>query len=118
VTKRYREPLDEVVLAELASEDAPPATFRWRGQRYQVLQVLGHWREDPGWWRRTDGAPVRIEQTDLWRVEARNGSSAAEASTRIGSSAAEASTRIGTSTRGVYELVRRGEAWRLDRVWD
>jgi hypothetical protein len=98
VTKRYREPLDEVELAsvEVAREDAPPTSFRWRGQRYQVLQVLGHWREDPGWWRRTDGAPVRIEQTDLWRVEARNG----------------------RPTRGVYELVRRGEAWRLDRVWD
>jgi hypothetical protein len=107
MTKRYREPLDEVELAELAGEEAPPAAFRWRGQRYQVLQVLGHWREDPGWWRRTDGAPVRIEQTDLWRVEARNGSSAAVAS-----------TRIGTPTRGVYELVRRGETWRLDRVWD
>jgi hypothetical protein len=99
MTKRYREPLDEVELDELdevASVDAPPASFRWRGQHYQVLQVLGHWREDPGWWRRTDGTPMRIEQTDLWRVEARNG----------------------VPTRGVYELVRRGEAWRLDRVWD
>lgn len=95
MTKRYREVLDQVVCA---AEDAgdPPVTFRWRGQDYRVLQVLGHWREDPGWWRRPDGEPIRIDQTDLWRVEARNG----------------------TPTRGVYELVRRGDEWRLDRVWD
>jgi hypothetical protein len=106
MTKRYREPLDEVELAELAGEEAPPAAFRWRGQRYQVLQVLGHWREDPGWWRRTDGAPVRIEQTDLWRVEAGH---------RVGPGRRMSN---GVPTRGVYELVRRGETWRLDRVWD
>lgn len=106
MTKRYRETLDEVRL----TEDVPrqqPCEFAWRGQRYRVLKVLGHWREDPGWWRRPDGEPVQIEQTDLWRVEARNGSSAARAS-----------TRIKQPTQGVYELVRRGETWRLDRVWD
>ena len=92
MTKRYREALDEVVPD---GADAP-RSFRWRGQQYQVLAVLGHWREDPGWWRRADGRPVKIEQTDMWRVEARNGS----------------------PTRGVYELVRHGESWRLDRVWD
>jgi hypothetical protein len=94
MTKRYREVLDQVVCA--AETGDSPVTFRWRGQEYRVLQVLGHWREDPGWWRRPDGEPIRIDQTDLWRVEARNG----------------------TPTRGVYELVRRGDEWRLDRVWD
>lgn len=105
MTKRYREALEEVVLEgagageDAASDprgDGAPRSFRWRGQHYQVLQVLGHWCEDAGWWRRPDGVPVRLERTDLWRVEARNG----------------------VPTRGVYELVRRGEAWRLDRVWD
>lgn len=98
MTKRYREQLDEVELAAAgtaAGRDAPTA-FRWRGQRYQVVAVLGHWYEDEGWWRHPDGVPQRIERTDLWRVEARNG----------------------TPARGVYELVRRGDAWRLDRVWD
>ncbi|MCC5947706.1 MAG: hypothetical protein JJT89_04545 [Nitriliruptoraceae bacterium] len=99
MTKRYRERLEEVELAPgnagVAAEDAP-AAFRWRGQRYRVLSVLGHWYEDEGWWQRGDGLPERIERTDLWRVEARNG----------------------VPTRGVYELVRRGEVWRLDRVWD
>lgn len=94
MSKRYRERLEEV---ELAAER--PAAFSWRGHRYQVLQVLGHWREDPGWWRRPDGAPVRIDQADLWRVEAGRGSN-------------------GHRTRGVYELVRKGEDWRLDRIWD
>jgi hypothetical protein len=99
VTKRYREHLDEVVLSTDPGADpdaAAPAAFAWRGQRYTVLQVLGHWREDAGWWRRPDGVPVQLERTDLWRVEAQNGRPA----------------------RGVYELVRRGDAWRLDRVWD
>ena len=41
--------------------------------------------------------PIRIEQTDLWRVEARNGV---------------------PESRGVYELVHRDGAWTLDRVWD
>lgn len=92
MTKRYREALDEV---EVRDRDAPSG-FQWRGEHYQVVQVLGHWREDPGWWRRADGQPIRIEQTDLWRVEARNG----------------------TPARGVYELVHRDGAWTLDRVWD
>lgn len=104
MTKRYREALDHVTVggggeaggAGGASEVAPE-TFRWRGQTYRVLQVLGHWREDPGWWRRPDGQPIRIDQTDLWRVEARNGS---------------------PTSRGVYELVHRDGAWTLDRVWD
>lgn len=90
MTKRYRESLEAV---EVDGEG--PASFRWRGRHYEVLRVLGHWREDPGWWRRTDGHAIRIEQADLWRVEA---------------------GRPGRS--GVYELVRRADDWHLDRVWD
>ena len=99
MTKRYRERLEEVeVAAEQAGgfEADAPRAFRWRGQNYRVLAVLGHWHEDEGWWRRGDGVPQRIERTDLWRVEARNG----------------------VPTRGVYELVKRGDRWHLDRVWD
>jgi len=55
--------------------------------------ALGHWREDAGYW---SGGGVEVPQRDLWRVEARNGS----------------------PERGVYELVRQGDTWRLDRVWD
>lgn len=103
MTKRYREQLDQVVIAGGVDVDGDdprgagaPTEFLWRGRSYTVLQVLGHWREDAGWWRRPDGVPVQLERTDLWRVEAQNGK----------------------PTRGVYELVRRGDAWRLDRVWD
>jgi hypothetical protein len=110
VTKRYREALEDVVVGDggnpggggdTAAVDDPrgagaPTAFRWRGRSYTVLQVLGHWREDAGWWRRPDGTPIQLERTDLWRVEAQNG----------------------VPSRGVYELVRAGEAWRLDRVWD
>jgi hypothetical protein len=116
VTKRYRETLEAVELAAGdgqrgdAADDprgaGAPTSFRWRGERYTVLQVLGHWREDAGWWRRPDGVPVQLERTDLWRVEAGHGVGPG----RIISN--------GIPARGVYELVRRGDAWRLDRVWD
>lgn len=108
MSKRYRETLEDVELAAEVSgpwRDAPVA-FCWRGTPYRVLQVLGHWREDPGWWRRPDGEPIRIEQTDLWRVEAGRGAAGGGVATN------------GRAARGVYELVRRGGQWRLDRVWD
>lgn len=92
MTKRYREALDRVDM-----DGAVPVAFRWRGRRYEVVRVLGHWREDPGWWRRSDGRTIRIDQADLWRVEAENGLPHAA---------------------GVYELVRRGDDWHLDRIWD
>ncbi len=96
MSKRYREPLDEVELdgVELGlATEAPPVAFAWRGRHYRVQAILGHWHEEPGWWRRGNGLPERIERADLWRVEVAPG-------------------------RGVYELVRQGDAWRLDRVWD
>ncbi len=77
-----------------------PLAFAWRGRRYEVTRILGHWREEEGWWRRPDGEPIRIEQSDLWRVEATRGAGTA------------------WDARGIYELARRGTTWRLDRVWD
>lgn len=88
MTKRYREAVDVV-----AAEGQAPAAFTWRGATYRVLAVLGHWREDGGYWA---GGGVEIPQRDLWRVEARNG----------------------LPTSGVYELVCEQAVWRLDRVWD
>jgi hypothetical protein len=77
-----------------APEDTrPPVGFVWRGATYRVVAVLGHWREDSGYWT---GGGVEIPQRDLWRVEARNG----------------------TPATGVYELVCEQGVWRLDRVWD
>ena len=113
MTKRYRERLERVEVGAPAAPVAglsgaagdTPVAFRWRGHQYRVLQVLGHWREDPGWWRRPDGHPVRIEQTDLWRVEA--------TSSRL------AHPLDGVrESQGVYELVHRDGAWTLDRIWD
>jgi len=94
MTKRYREQV-EVTVVDLPGQHTPamPAAFRWRGSAYRVLAVLGHWREDAGYWA---GGGIEVPQRDLWRVEARNGS----------------------PSRGVYELVAEGGAWRLDRVWD
>lgn len=80
-----------------------PLAFTWRGRRYVVTRILGHWREEAGWWRRPDGEPIRIEQSDLWRVEA------------------GPADGVAGEARGVYELSHRGGdegSWRLDRVWD
>jgi hypothetical protein len=87
MTKRFRETVT------VTEDAARPAAFRWRGASYRVVAVLGHWREDAGYW---SGAGVEVPQRDLWRVEARNG----------------------TPVTGVFELVHEAGAWRLDRVWD
>lgn len=92
MTKRYREPV-EVTAGPDTSGAAAPLRFAWRGSTYTVVSVLGHWREDAGYWT---GGGVSVPQRDLWRVEARNGSPA----------------------RGVYELVSEAGAWRLNRIWD
>lgn len=109
--KRYREDLDEVEVAVLGG---PPAGFCWRGRRYDVTQVLGHWHEDAGWWQRSGGATVRVERTDLWRVEACGATGGAGGDTARVSAGPPAQA----NSRGVYELVRRCDRWRLDRVWD
>ena len=92
MSKRFRETV-EVTTGGPTPGHPQPVAFRWRGGTYQVLAVLGHWREDAAYWA---GGGVEIPQRDLWRVEARNG----------------------TSGRGVYELVHEGAGWRLDRLWD
>jgi hypothetical protein len=91
MTKRYRETVEVTAVGD--GWDERPAAFRWRGAAYRVLAVLGHWREDAGYW---SGGGVEIPQRDLWRVEARNGA----------------------PVSGIYELVREDATWRLDRVWD
>lgn len=88
VTKRFREAVEV-----RSDQDAAPLAFRWRGSSYRVTGVLGHWREDAGFW---SGGGVEVPQRDLWRVEARKGS----------------------PSSGVYELVHESGSWHLDRIWD
>lgn len=83
MSKRCVEPVEVQT-----GERGEPTQFRWRGAAYRVREVLGHWREDAGWW---EGGGMAVPQRDLWRVEART---------------------------GVYELVHEHGAWRLHRVWD
>ena len=87
MSKRYREAI------EVEDPEGTPDAFTWRDHRYTVLAVLGHWREDAGYWA---GGQLEVPQRDLWRVEAQNA----------------------TPGKGVYELVAEGDRWRLDRVWD
>lgn len=83
MSKRYHEPV------EVEANGAGPTWFSWRGSSYGVLAVLGHWREDAGYWA---GGGLQIPQRDLWRVEVDHG--------------------------GVYELVHERGTWHLDRIWD
>lgn len=92
MTKRYREAIT-VDVSDGAEAPPPPVAFTWRGHHYCVTAVLGHWREDAGFWH---SGGMEIPQRDLWRVEARNS----------------------TPVAGIYELVHERGAWRLDRVWD
>ena len=93
MSKRYQERVEVTAVADEDEDSLRPAAFRWRGSVYRVLAVLGHWREDAGYW---SGGGVEVPQRDLWRVEASNS----------------------TRSQGVYELVWEAGTWRLDRVWD
>ena len=104
-------PLAEIslarLLAQLFTEDAvyrrpgykdrvgPEGLRRFYGQERAIRQELQSHMSDTLNLAPRLGAPVRIDQADLWRVEAGRGSN-------------------GHRTRGVYELVRKGEDWRLD----
>lgn len=81
----------------------PPESFFWRGRRYRIDAVLGHWYERTPWWRHgleaTAGSDGLILQEEIWRVEA--------AAIR-GSQPAAA---------GVFDLAR-GCRWRLIRIAD
>ncbi len=91
MSKRYREAIE--VGERDPAAPSPPVRFTWRGRRYEVVAVLGHWREDAAWWA---GGASAVPQRDLWRVEA----------------------RAHPQRSGVFELVQQGEGWLLDRVWD
>lgn len=95
MSKRVREPV-EVAHRRDAHGETVPHAFSWRGARYEIITVLGHWREDASWWA---GAGLVVPQRDLWRVEARDG-------------------RSDDASCGCYELVSEPGGWRLDRVWD
>lgn len=65
-------------------QDRRPTAFRWRGNRYVVREVLGHWRERRAWWVAPgpvgevpaprswhgDLLPGYADECEVWRVEA------------------------------------------------
>lgn len=84
---------------------APPESFVWRGRRYRVRAVVGHWHERTPWWRHALEAPAGqggdlVLQEEVWRVEA---------------TPARGVTRPGAV--GVFDLAR-GCRWRLIRIAD
>jgi Family of unknown function (DUF6504) len=59
----YAEPVD------VHRQDTTPDQFLWRGRLYVVREVLAHWLEAGGWWRRP-AAGVDDGEREFWRVEA------------------------------------------------
>lgn len=110
MVKRFQEAVEVVVDDASPDPDHPaPRSFRWRGRGYEVLAVLGHWREDASYWA---ARSLEVPQRDLWRVEARRGSGG------TGPREIRASGPVPRPAPGVFELVRETGAWRLQRVWD
>ena len=62
MAKRY----DDEIRVDMESAGGIPAAFRWRGRRYEVVDVIGRWRIEGRWW--DDG-----RDREYWRVEARGG---------------------------------------------
>ncbi len=93
-----------------------PTAFRWRGNRYVVHEVLGHWRERRSWWAgelptpRSESPRSRnaalVDEYEVWRVEAARSCGGLHATT------------------GVYDLCHDAGAhpdigsWQLLRVVD
>ena len=49
MTRLHADPVEVHTRTEPAGP--VPDQFRWRGQRYVVLEVLARWTEAGGWWR-------------------------------------------------------------------
>jgi hypothetical protein len=112
MTRRFAE------IVHVGVSGVQPTAFRWRGTRYVVREVLGHWRERRSWWSAPVaqavliGSPVEArvgwhtalaEEYEVWRVEA---------------------GRRGSEVVGVYDLSHDTGvppdtgAWRLLRIAD
>src|SRR3954452_20127449 len=62
MAKRY----DDEIRVDVESSGGIPAAFRWRGRRYEVVDVIGRWRiEGRGW---EDGG-----DREYWRGGGRRG---------------------------------------------
>ncbi len=87
-------------------QDRRPAAFRWRGNRYVVHEVLGHWRERRPWWTGgSSGGWSRelSEEYEVWRVEASRSCGGLNAVTGVYDLCLDAGARPDT---GVWRLLR------------
>ena len=118
----------DTVQVQTAGAGGPaPSAFVWRGRRYLVRGVLGHWRERRAWWTgaaalalhgagERGSAPVAAEldaEREVWRVEA---SSPRDRSPGVYDLAHDASGR--PDQPGPDQPAEVCGAWRLLRVTD
>lgn len=138
MTRLHADPVEVHTRTEPAGP--VPDQFRWRGQRYAVLEVLARWTEAGGWWRGaavtalTSGDAGRATDAVHRRVGAAEVAGAADAAGAAGTTGdiddgerswwrVEAgSGRVSASSggTGIYDLcfdAARG-AWLLARVLD
>jgi hypothetical protein len=128
----------ETVQVQTAGTGGPaPSAFVWRGRRYVVRGVLGHWRERRAWWAGAAAlalhgsgergpVPVAAEldgEREVWRVEA---SSLRDGGLGVYDLARDASGLLdepgpdlpGPDLPGPDLPAGTGTAWRLLRVTD
>jgi Family of unknown function (DUF6504) len=103
MSRRYDDPVRDVVDVRRERDGTRPSQFLWRGRLYVVRGVLAHWVEVGAWWRARlpDGLPARVDEhgREVWRVEAHAGR---------------------TSSAGVYDLAydEAAASWTLARAHD
>jgi hypothetical protein len=104
LSKRYDETID--VTADPADPNAP-ASFSWRGRRYDIDERLSNWREGGEWW---DGG--RAREREYHRVLARPAGVFATGEI-------DADGFLVTCS-AVYDLYRDRlhGGWHLARLWD
>jgi hypothetical protein len=46
-----------LIPVETQGDEQLPAVLTWRGERYDVLEVWGHWMLEWRWWEQPTGGP-------------------------------------------------------------
>jgi len=101
----------EPVELQMIAADGIPQSFRWRGNRYIVQNIVMHWVEVGPWWQALSQAFVQgtfcdVDSRDvtwhIWRVEARS---------MAGSLLGDIAQRVSLTSASV-------DPWRMIRVLD
>lgn len=95
-----------------------PLQFQWRGSRYRVLDILGHWLDTAPWWWRMQSGTATVSDSGSSAVTSGDVGHVARPRTRRVWQVEAVNQR--TAQPGVYELAQdvAGGQWWLLRIWD